>query len=367
MLKLSRCLQKPALMLGFALFSSLLLADEGRLNLYNWADYIGENTIANFEKETGIKVSYNTYDSYETATAKLLTGRSGYDLIVLNASLVPPLIKAGAFQPLDKSKLPSWSNLDPLILKALEDYDPGVTYSAPYTWGSNGITYNIDLIKQRMPDAPIDSAAMLFDPAVVSRFADCGVSIIDSPTDVLPIALAYLGLNPKSAAADDLKAAQQMMQKIRPYISQFESTNYLNAMAGGDRCMALTWSGDYAVIQERAAESGSTSRFAYIAPKEGTLIWFDSFYMPTDAPNVANAYRFIEYILRPEVIAQVTNFTRYPNANKAATPLVDEEIRNDPSAYPNDEIRARLHTQAIHPPDAIRRITRTWNSIKTNR
>jgi len=367
MFKCFNHLKKTGLSAGFVLFAAPLLAAEGNLNLYNWADYIGENTIANFEKETGIKVSYNTYDSYETATAKLLTGRSGYDLVLLNASLVPPLITAGAFQALDKSKLPSWGNLDPLILKALEDYDPGVTYSAPYSWGSNGITYNVDLILQRMPDAPVNSAAMIFDPKVVSRFADCGISIIDSPTDVLPIALAYLGLNPKSAAADDLKAAQQMMQKIRPYISQFESTNYLNAMAGGDRCMALTWSGDYAVIQERAAESGSKSRFAYIAPKEGTLIWFDSFYMPADAPNVENAYRFIEYLLRPEVIAEFTNFTRYPNANKEALPFVDEDIRNDTGIYPDDEIRARLHTQAIHPPEAIRRITRTWNSIKTNR
>jgi len=351
----------------FLLFLTEKAIAKDMLNLYNWADYIGENTVANFEKETGIKVSYNTYDSYETATAKLLAGRSGYDLVLLNASLVPPLISAGAFQKLDKSKLPNWGNLDPLILTALEDYDPGVNYSAPYSWGSNGITYNVDLILQRMPDAPIDSSAMIFDPAVVSRFADCGVSIIDSPTDVLPIALAYLGLNPKSATADDLKAAQSMMQKIRPYISQFESTNYLNAMAGGDRCMALTWSGDYAVIQERAAESGSKSRFAYIAPKEGTLIWFDSFYMPADAPNVANAYRFIEYLLRPEVIAEFTNFTRYPNANKAATAFVDEDIRSDTGIYPDEQIRARLHTQAIHPPQAIRRITRTWNSIKTNR
>ncbi|NWL78553.1 spermidine/putrescine ABC transporter substrate-binding protein PotF [Pseudomonas taiwanensis] len=341
--------------------------DSNTLRLYNWSDYMGEHTLAEFEKATGIKVVYDTFDSYETVQGKLLPGRSGYDLVVLNAALVPPLLKAGVFQPLDKSRLPSWGNLDPQVLASLEHFDPGVTYSAPYTWGSNGITYNVDMIKARMPDAPIGSLAMVFDPEIVSRFADCGVTLIDSPTDVLPLALAYLGRDPNSAEPEDLKAAQDLLMKVRPYIRKFDSMSYLNGLANGDQCIAMTWSGDYATAQARATEAGAKVKLDYFIPKEGSLIWFDDFYIPKDAPHVENAHKFIEYMLQPKVIAQVTDYIRYANSNKAATPLVAAEVRNDPAIYPDDTTRARLFTQKTQPQKAMRLITRTWNAVKTGK
>ncbi|MFC4861447.1 polyamine ABC transporter substrate-binding protein [Pseudomonas sp. JS3066] len=350
------------------LLPALSPADDGNtLRLYNWSDYIGEHTLAEFEKATGIKVIYDTFDSYETVQGKLLPGRSGYDLVVLNAALVPPLLKAGVFQPLDKGRLPSWSNLDPQVLANLEHFDPGVAYSAPYTWGSNGITYNVDMIKARMPDAPIGSLAMVFDPEIVSRFADCGVTLIDSPTDVLPLALAYLGRDPNSAEPEDLKAAQDLLMKVRPYIRKFDSMSYLNGLANGDQCIAMTWSGDYATAQARATEAGAKVKLDYFIPKEGSLIWFDDFYIPKDAPHVENAHKFIEYMLQPKVIAQVTDYIRYANSNKAATPLVAAEVRNDPAIYPDDATRARLFTQKTQPQKAMRLITRTWNAVKTGK
>ncbi|AYF85851.1 MULTISPECIES: polyamine ABC transporter substrate-binding protein [unclassified Pseudomonas] len=350
------------------LLPALSPADDGNtLRLYNWSDYMGEHTLAEFEKATGIKVIYDTFDSYETVQGKLLPGRSGYDLVVLNAALVPPLLKAGVFQPLDKGRLPSWSNLDPQVLANLEHFDPGVAYSAPYTWGSNGITYNVDMIKARMPDAPIGSLAMVFDPEIVSRFADCGVTLIDSPTDVLPLALAYLGRDPNSAEPEDLKAAQDLLMKVRPYIRKFDSMSYLNGLANGDQCIAMTWSGDYATAQARATEAGAKVKLDYFIPKEGSLIWFDDFYIPKDAPHVENAHKFIEYMLQPKVIAQVTDYIRYANSNKAATPLVAAEVRNDPAIYPDDATRARLFTQKTQPQKAMRLITRTWNAVKTGK
>jgi len=334
------------------------------LRLYNWSDYIGEHTIAGFEKATGIKVIYDTFDSYETVQGKLLPGRSGYDLVVLNAALVPPLIKAKVFQPLDKSRLPSWQNLDPQVLKSLEHYDPGVSYSAPYTWGSNGVTYNVDKIKARMPDAPIGSLAMIFDPKIVSRFADCGVTLQDSPTDVLPLVLTYLGRDPNSAEPQDLKAAQDVLMAVRPYIRKFDSTSYLNGLANGDLCLSTTWSGDYATAQARAKEAGAATRLDYFIPKEGSLIWFDNFYIPADAPDVANAHAFIEYLLQPQVIADISNYIRYANSNQAATALVSADVRDNPAIYPDLATLQRLFTQKTQPPQSTRLITRTWNAVK---
>ncbi|NIF26891.1 polyamine ABC transporter substrate-binding protein [Pantoea sp. Tr-811] len=341
-------------------------ADTGNtLRLYNWTDYIGENTLANFEKQTGIKVIYDTFDGYETVQTKLLTGRSGYDLVMLNGSLVPPLIKAGVFQPLDKSRLPSWANLDPQVVQSLQAFDPGMRYSAPYTWGSSGITYNVDKIRQRMPDAPIGSLAMLFDPKIVSRFADCGVTVMDAPSEVIPLALKYLGKDPQSARPADLKAAQDVLMGIRPYIKKFDSVNYLTSLPNGDVCMALTWSGDYATAQARAVEAKKDITLSFFIPKEGSLIWFDSLYLPNDAPHVANAHRFIEYLLQPSTMAEVTNYIHYANSNAAATPLVQADIRNDPAIYPDAQTRERLFTQKSQDPQAMRAITRVWSTVKT--
>jgi len=286
-------------------------------------------------------------------------------VVMLIPSAVPPLIKAGVFQPLDKTKLPSWTNLDPQVVQSLQAFDPGMRYSAPYTWGSSGITYNVDKIRQRMPDAPIGSLAMLFDPQVVSRFADCGVTVMDAPSEVIPLALKYLGKDPQSAKPADLKAAQDVLMGIRPYIKKFDSVNYLTSLPNGDVCMALTWSGDYATAQARAVEAKKAINLAFFIPKEGSLIWFDSLYLPNDAPHVANAHRFIEYLLQPKTMADVTNYIHYANSNAAATPLVQADIRNDPAIYPDPQTRERLFTQKSQDPQAMRAITRVWSTVKT--
>ena len=350
------------------LAAAALAADDGAgntLRLYNWTDYIGETTLADFEQATGIKVIYDTFDGYETVQTKLLTGRSGYDLVVLNASLVPPLIKARVFQPLDKKQLPSWNNLDPQVLSTLQGYDPGLAYSAPYTWGSSGVTYNVDKIKARMPDAPIGSLAMLFDPKIVSRFADCGVTLMDAPSEVIPLALKYLGRDPNSASADDLKAAQQLLLGVRPFINKFDSVNYLTSLPNGDTCLALTWSGDYATAQARAEEAKNNIKLSFFIPEEGSLIWFDNLYLPSDAPHPANAHRFIEFLLQPQNIAKVSNYIHYANSNAAATPLVQAEIRDDPAIYPDAATRQRLFAQKTQSGKDMRAITRVWSTVKT--
>ena len=335
------------------------------LRLYNWADYIGEKTIADFQKATGIRVIYDTFDAYETVQAKLLTGHSGYDLVVLNASLAPPLIKAKVFQPLDKKLLPGWANLDPKVLQDLQGFDAGTLYSAPYTWGSNGITYNVDKIKERMPDAPIGSLAMIFDPKIVSRFADCGVTLVDAPTEVIPLALKYLGRDPRSAAPEDLKAAQDLLLSVRPYIRKFDSVNYLTSLPNGDVCMAMTWSGDYATAMARAEEAKLKIKLAYFIPKEGSLIWFDNLYIPADAPHVANAHTFLDYLMQPQVMADVTDFIHYANSNAAATPLVHADVRNNPAIYPDDETRQRLFPQKTQDAKEMRAMTRVWSTVKS--
>jgi putrescine transport system substrate-binding protein len=295
----------------------------------------------------------------------LLTGHSVYDLVVLNASLAPPLIKAKVFQPLDKKLLPGWTNLDPKVLQDLQGFDAGAVYSAPYTWGSNGITYNVDKIKERMPDAPIGSLAMIFDPKIVSRFADCGVTLVDAPTEVIPLALKYLGRDPRSAAPEDLKAAQELLLTVRPYIKKFDSVNYLTSLPNGDVCMAMTWSGDYATAMARAEEAKLKIKLAYFIPKEGSLIWFDNMYIPADAPHVANAHQFLEYLMQPQVMADVTDFIHYANSNAAATPLVDADVRNNLAIYPDEETRQRLFPQKTQDAKEMRAITRVWSTVKS--
>jgi len=339
--------------------------ENNTLRLYNWADYIGEKTIADFEKASGIKVIYDTFDAYETVQAKLLTGHSGYDLVVLNASLAPPLIKANVFQPLDKKLLPGWTNLDPKVLQDLQGFDAGAVYSAPYTWGSNGITYNVDKIKERMPDAPIGSLAMIFDPKIVSRFADCGVTLVDAPTEVIPLALKYLGRDPRSASPEDLKAAQDLLLSVRPYIKKFDSVNYLTSLPNGDVCMAMTWSGDYATAMARAEEAKLKIKLAYFIPKEGSLIWFDNMYIPADAPHVANAHKFLEYLMQPQVMADVTDYIHYANSNAAATPLLNADVRSNPAIYPDEETRQRLFPQKTQDAKEMRAITRVWSTVKS--
>lgn len=352
-----------ALLLGIGVAAA---ADDKVVHIYNWVDYIGETTIADFEKETGIKVVYDTYDASETVDAKLLAGGSGYDVILHAGSFVPRLIQAGnILQKVDRSKLPNYKNLDPKTLSVLEHWDPGNEYGVPYMWGTVGLTYNVDMIKERMPDAPVDSLSMVFDPEVISKFADCGVTLLDSPTDVIPMGLAYLGLDPNSTKKADYKAVEQMISKVRPHIRTFDSSNYLNALPNKEVCVVMNWSGDYATATGRAADAGIDINLAYNVPKEGAGAWFDIWVIPEDAPHLENAHKFIDFLLRPEVIAGATNYTYYANANKAATPLVLKEITSNPAIYPDEAVLSRMWTTETLPLKAERARTRTWSRIKT--
>jgi len=338
---------------------------EGELNIYNWSDYIGENTIANFEKEYNVKVRYDTYDGNETLEAKLVVGNTGYDIVFPSSSFFARQIKSGIYMKLDRSKLTNWSNLDQWVLKNQAAYDPGNAYSVPYMWGTNGFTYNVDMIKQRLPEAPVDSLRMMFDPEVVAKFQDCGVSWLDSPEDVFPLALAYMGKDPLSQNPDDIVAATDMLMKARPYIRLFDSQQYLNSLPNSDICMAMTWSGDYAVAATRAEEAGLKINLTYTVPKEGSNIWFDAMLIPKDAPHPDNALLFLNYMLRPDVIAECTNYTYYANGNQASRKLVLPEILEDPAIYPDAETQKRMFPSVVRDEAVQRVITREWTRLKT--
>lgn len=339
--------------------------DEKILNIYNWSDYIAEDTIANFEKLTGIKVRYDVFDSNEVLEAKLLAGNTGYDIVVPSASFVARQIQAGVFQPLDKAQLTNYGNLDPDIMKILAGYDPGNQYVVPWMWGTTGIGYNVAKVKERLPDAPIGSWDMMFKPEVLAKLKDCGVSTLDAPTEVFPSALRYLGLPTGTQNKDDLAKAEALVMGIRPSIKYFHSSQYINDLANGELCMVLGWSGDVFIAQSRAEEAKNGNEIAYFIPKEGALMWFDTMAIPKDAKHPKNATLFLNYILQPEVIAAVSNFVHYANGNAKATPLVDEAVRSNPSIYPPPEVKEKLFPNVVNSPEFDREVTRAWTRIKT--
>ena len=341
-------------------------AGEQVVNVYNWSDYIAEDTIANFEKETGIKVRYDVFDSNEVLEAKLLAGNTGYDVVVPSANFVARQIQAGIFQTLDRTKLPNYKNLDPEILKVLAGYDPDNQHVLPYLWGTTGIGYNVAKIKERMADSPIDSWDMLFKPDIVARFKDCGVSILDTPSEVVPIMLRYLGLPTGSQNEETLAKAEAALMQVRPNIKYFHSSQYLNDLANGELCLVMGWGGDVFQARDRAHDANNGNQIAYVIPKVGTLMWFDTMAIPKDAPHVDNAYQFIDYVMRAEVTAAITNQVHYANGNLAATPKVDANITTDPSVYPDAAVRATLFPNVVAPADYDRLLTRAWTRIKTN-
>ena len=369
--RLSRAGWRLALIAACLATSALAGADEpvdseeSVLNVYNWADYIGRTTIADFEREFGIKVNYDVYDASPTVDAKLMAGRSGYDVVVHSAGYSSRLQAAGIYQALDRSQLTNWRHLDLDLLDQFALFDPGNRYGVPYMWGTTGFAYNEAMILERMPDAPVGSARMMFDPAVASRFADCGISILEAPTEVIPLALMYLGRDPNSLAPEDLKAAEQVLQAVRPYIKYYSATKFLLDMPAGELCLAGSWSGDYSVAAERAREAGLELPLKYSVPSEGGTIWFDAAYIPADAPHPRNAHLFLNYLLRPEVIAAITNDTGYANANRSAFALVSPEYAADPAIYPDEEIKARLKVTFLAGPKAERRRTRAWTRAKS--
>lgn len=345
--------------------TSSLATEKAVLNIYNWADYIAPETIGEFEREYGIEVNYDTYDSSETVEARMLSGQSGYDVVDLAYYNASRLIPAGVFLPLDRDRLPLHGHLDPWVLAAMDPYDPGNRFGVPYMWGSTGFAYNARLVAKYLPDAPLGSGAMLFDPEVVSRLAGCGVTWVDEPSDLIPMVLLYLGLDPNSVAAGDLAQAEAQLKAVRPYIRYFSTTRMMIDLPNEDVCVAMSYAGDYAQARMRAIEVGSDVPLRYTAPVEGSTLWADGMFIPRDAPHPENAHKFLNYLLRPEVIARVTNFIHYANANIAAAPFVDPEILSDPAAYPDDEARDRLHHRLALAPKQERQRMRMWSRVKT--
>ena len=340
-------------------------AEDKILNVFTWPDYIAPNTIANFEKEYGLKVNYDTYDSTEMAEARLLAGRTGYDVVVHAERYSARLIPIGVYRPLDRSKLTNWHNLDPWVLKMLAADDPGHRYGVPYLWGTTGFTYNEKMIRQRMPNAPVGSADMIFKPEIARHFADCGISFLDEPTDVIPMAMLYLGHDPNSLKPADLADVEAMLKRVRPYIRYFSSAKMLIDLPNEEVCIAMSWSGDYAQAMHRATEAGKSVKLAYTTPREGSLAWFDLWFIPADAPHPNNAHLFLNYLLRPEVIAAISNETRYAAANINALPLVLPEVRNDPAVYPPQSVRLGLRQGIIRNPKEERARSRLWSRVKT--
>ncbi len=336
-----------------------------KLYIYNWAGYIGPNTIAEFERETGIKVVYDTYDSEETMEARLMAGQSGYDIVSASTEFYGREIRAGVYEKLDKARLPGWKNLDPHVLAVEAKFDPGNAHAMPYLHYINGFAYNVAMIKARMPNAPVNSLRMLFDPKVVSRFADCGVTFLDSPEDVIGLALRYLHLDPNSQNPRDLQAATRLLMKVRPYVRTFDSEEYMNGLANRDLCIAMSWSSDYAVARQRAAAVGIKLDLKFTVPKEGANLDYSSLLIPVGAPDRAAAYQFLNFMLRPRVIADVTNKIYYGNDNLASRPYVTPWILADPALYPTPQIEKRLYMSAAVDTARERLLTRTWTRIKT--
>ncbi|MFT4824384.1 MAG: putrescine transport system substrate-binding protein [Halioglobus sp.] len=352
-------------LLLLAALSGAATAQESTLNIYNWADYIDPQIIDDFERLYDIEVNYDIYDSSEIVDTKLMTGSSGYDLVLHSASFAARLSPIGVFAAVDRSKLTNWHHLDPYLIETVEENYKQPMIGVPYMWGTTGITYNVDMIRERMPNAPVDSMAMIFDPKVVSKFADCGVTFLDDPTTVIPFAMLYLGYPAGSVDTEHLKAVEALLKGVRPYIKYFSSTKMLLDMPSKEVCVSMSWSGDYAVASARAKEAGLDIDLAYSIPKEGSINWFDVFFMPSDAPHPKAAHLFLDYILRPEVIASASNYVGYANANKSATPLVHESITSDIGIYPDEETKKRLVPTIVLGPKLERLRSRTWTKVKT--
>jgi len=338
------------------------------VNVYNWSDYIEPTVLDAFTKETGIRVRYDTFDSNDTLETKLLAGKSGYDVVVPTAYFLERQIKAGVFQKLDKAKLPHLSATWPAIAKHLAAYDPGNQYAVNYMWGTVGIGYNVKQVREILgPAGEIDSWNTIFGPGELAKFKECGVHMLDSADDILPAALHFLGRNPNSADPGDLEKAADLMAKVRPAVRKFHSSEYLNALASGEICLVVGWSGDVKQAQKRAVEARNGVDIGYAVPKEGAQMFFDNLAIPKDARNTAEAHAFIDYLLRPEVAAKNTNFVSYANGNLASQSLIDRSILNDRTIYPDDATMARLYTINAHDAKTTRLMNRLWTRIKTGR
>lgn len=339
-------------------------AQSGSVNVYNWSDYIGETTVEDFESETGIRVVYDLYASSEEMQARMLAGSSGYDAVLMSGTSLPRFIEAGVYQKLDRGKLTNWGNLDPAILAIGQGFDPDFQYGVPYMWGSVGITWNIDLVRERIGDADLQDLGTLLNPETAAKLADCGISLLDSPADLGFMVLSYLGLDPDTAGPAEYARMAEALGAIRPSVAVFDNGNYLNTLPSGDICVANSWSGDYSVAAARAAEVGLEVNLEYHVPRTGAPAWFDLWCIPADAGKVENAHTFMNYLLRPEVAAAGTNYTGYANANAASRALIDPAILADPAIFPDAATMARLYTPGVQTPEQEREIMRVWSEMK---
>ena len=337
------------------------------VNIYNWTDYIAEDTLVNFQRDTGIKPIYDVFDSNETLEGKLLAGRTGYDVVVPSNHFLGRQIKAGVFQKLDKSQIPNWKNLDPTLLARLQANDPGNEYAVPYLWGTNGIGYNVDKVKEVLGVDSIDSWDAVFKPENMKKLTKCGVAFLDSADEMLPTVLNYLGLDANSTNPKDYKKAEEVLMSVRPYVTYFHSSKYISDLANGNICVAIGFSGDVFQAKARAEDAKKGVNIAYIVPKEGGALWFDMLAIPKDSSNVKEAHTFINYLLKPEVIAQVSDYVGYANPNPAADKVMDESIRTDEAVYPTQAVLDKTYVSIELPAKIQRLMTRTWTKVKTGK
>ena len=341
-------------------------ASQPVLHVYNWSDYIAEDTLANFTAETGIKVVYDVFDSNETLEGKLLAGSTGYDLVVPSNHFLGKQLKAGAFQPLNRDRLPNWQHLDPALLERLATNDPGNRHAVPYLWGTNGLGYNLAQVREALGDADyeVDSWSLIYEPENLAKLAGCGVAFLDSADEMIPSMLNYLGLDPNSTNPADLARAEERLAALQPYVRYFHSSKYIGDLANGSLCVAVGYSGDVLQAADRAEEAGRGVEIGYSIPREGANLWFDTLAIPADASHVEEAHQFLDYLLRPEVIAAISETVGYANPNLAALPLLDEETRSDSRIYPSPEILERLYVNAELPESTLRAMSESWSRIK---
>ena len=366
-----QCLQglaAAAIMIAAVLLPGAVRAEERTVNFYNWSNYIAPGVLEDFTKATGIKVVYDTFDANETLETRLLAGKSGYDVVVPTAYFLQRQIKANVFQKLDKAKLPNLVNAWPFVTQHLSTYDPGNVYAVNYMWGTTGIGYNVKKVREILGDErKIDSWDIVFKPENLAKFRDCGVHMLDSADDIFPAALDYLGLDPNSTKQADLERAADLVGKIRPYVRKFHSSEYLSALATGEICLVVGWSGDIMQAKSRAAEAKNGIEIGYVIPKEGAQMFFDNLAIPADAQHVAEAYELINYLYRPGVAAKNSDFLSYANGNLASQKLVDPKILGDKNIYPDDATLQKLFVITARDPATQRIINRLWTKVKTGR
>ena len=339
--------------------------DQNIVNVYNWADYIALPVIDKFEAEYGVKVNYDVYDAAAIVDVKLLTGNSGYDVVVHSNQFSSRLIDIDVFQELDTEQLPNLANLDPDTMAAIDIYEKVRGYNSPYHWGSTGIAYNVDMIRERLPNQSMDTSAVLFDPEIVSKLADCGVSFLDGTTSLIPMALAYLGLDPNSIDDESLALVEAQLKKVRPYVRYFSNDKFLSDMPNKEICIAMTWSGDYAASSQRALDAGIDIQLKYAVPREGAPLWVDGIYIPSDAPHPDNAHKFLNFLLRADIAAEIADDVLYANPNKASWALMKQSSLDDPAIYPDAEVWSRLFAVDAADPVRERARTRTLARIKS--